>query len=97
MEYVMLIVMIMAAFLVFQKYIARGFAGRWKSVGESLGQGRIYDPTRTTECIYDFQATNLWYDQNCFVSSGCDCLSVQANTTTCRDCIISCASPLCNN
>ncbi|OGX28682.1 MAG: hypothetical protein A2705_03160 [Omnitrophica WOR_2 bacterium RIFCSPHIGHO2_01_FULL_52_10] len=95
MEYIMLIVLVLGAFLVFQKYIARGFAGRWKAVGESLGQGRIYDPRRTTECIFDFQYTSLWYDKACFEGSGCDCLSVRANTTTCEDCIVGCAAPEC--
>ncbi len=96
-EYVMLIVVVLGAFLVFQKYIARGFAGRWKSVGESMGQGRIYDPRLTTECIYDFQYTHRWYDQACFESSGCDCLSVRATNATCRDCIQDCAYIRCNS
>src|SRR3989338_5895528 len=85
-EYITLIVLILGAFLVFQKYIARGFAGRWKSVGESMGQGRIYDPRMTTECIFDSLYTNLWYDKACFDSRGCDCLSVRANVDTCQDC-----------
>ena len=93
----MLIVIVLGAFLVFQKYIARGFAGRWKSVGESLGQGRIYDPKMTTECVYDFQYTHNWYDQACFTADGCDCLSVRANWTTCKGCIQGCASAFCNN
>lgn len=91
----MLIVLVLGAFLVFKKYIARGFAGRWKSVGESLGQGRIFDPTLTRECIFDFQFTNLWYDQACFEADQCDCLTVRANTTTCRDCIQGCAAAEC--
>lgn len=96
-EYITLVVMVLAVFWVFQKYIARGFAGRWKAVGESLGQGRIYDPRKTTECIYDSQNTFVWYDQSCFEASGCDCLTVRANATTCRDCILSCATSMCNN
>ena len=63
MEYIILTVMILAAFFVFQKYIARGFAGRWKAVGESLGQGRIYDPRMTTECISDRWSFGAWYDR----------------------------------
>src|SRR3989338_8283101 len=94
-EYITLIVMILAAFLVFQKYIARGFAGRWKAVGESMGQGRIYDPRRTTECVFDFQYTGLWYDKACFDADDCDCLTVRANTTTCENCIEDCASSAC--
>ena len=94
-EYITLIVMILAAFLVFQKYIARGFAGRWKAVGESLGQGRIYDPRLTRECIFDFEHTRLWYDQACFKAYDCDCLSVRSNTATCEDCIEGCADWRC--
>ncbi|HBO98061.1 MAG TPA: hypothetical protein DE315_02915 [Candidatus Omnitrophica bacterium] len=90
-EYAALIVVVLWAFWVFQKYMARGFSGRWKAVGESLGQGRIYDPRLTTECIFDPYETNLWYDQPCFESSGCDCLTVRANATTCHDCIQACA------
>ncbi len=96
-ELIMLITLILVTFLVFQKYIARGFAGRWKSVGESMAQGRIYDPRLTTECIYDHRYTYNWYDQACFEASGCDCLTVRANTATCQDCIISCSSIRCNN
>lgn len=96
MEYVTLVAIILIAFMVFQKYIGRGFAGRWKSVGEALGGGHIYDPRATTECIYDFQYTNSWYDQACFESNGCDCLSVQANATTCQSCIGNCAIARCN-
>lgn len=95
-EYIALVVMILATFWVFQKYIARGFAGRWKAVGESMGQGRIYDPRGTTECIFDFQYTNLWYDKACFDATPCDCLTVRANTATCEDCIKDCASDPCN-
>ena len=94
-EYITLIVMILAAFLVFQKYIARGFAGRWKAVGESLGQGRIYDPRLTRECIFDFEHTGLWYDKACFDADGCDCLTVRANVTTCDNCIRLCAATKC--
>lgn len=96
-EYTVLIVMVLGAFWVFQKYMARGFAGRWKSVGESMSQGRIYDPRLTTECIFSPSYSNLWYDQACFESSGCDCLSVGATTATCRDCIAGCASSRCNS
>ncbi|MBI5150911.1 MAG: hypothetical protein HZA28_09130 [Candidatus Omnitrophica bacterium] len=96
-EYMALIMFILAAFVVFQKYLGRGFTGRWKATGEALGQGRIYDPRKTTECIFDPQHTGLWYDQSCFESSGCDCLTVRANVTTCDNCIQDCASTPCND
>jgi len=94
----MLVILILGALFVFQKYITRGLSGRWKSVGESLGQGRIYDPRMTTECIFDSLYTNLWYDQACFVAQGCDCLSVRANSTTCVGCFnVTCTTIVCNN
>ena len=96
-EYIVLITVVLWAFWVFQKYMARGFAGRWKSVGESMGQGRIYDPRLTRECILNPLYSNFWYDQACFESSGCDCLSVRANATTCRDCIAGCEYIRCNS
>ena len=97
-EYTVLIVLILGVFWVFQKYITRGFAGRWKAVGESMGQGRIYDPKLTTECIFDPLYTGLWYDQACFKSRGCDCLSARANADTCLDCFNSeCVTVTCNN
>lgn len=97
-EYIVLIVLILGAFLVLQKYITRGFAGRWKAVGESMGQGRIYDPRMTTECIFDSLYTNLWYDQACFESQGCDCLSARANADTCKNCFDpACTTVICNN
>ena len=89
-EYMILVVLVLGAFLFFQKYIARAFSGRWKTVGDALGQGRIYDPRKTTECIFDFQFKNLWYEADCFESKGCDCLSVRANATTCKECIEDC-------
>ena len=97
MEYLALIMFVLVAFLIFQKYIVRGFAGRWKAVGESMGQGRIYDPRVTTECIYDSIYTKLWYNKACFESRGCDCLSVRANADTCQDCFSpACTTDICN-
>ena len=61
--------LVLGAFLVFQKYITRGFAGRWKVVGESLGQGRIYDPKLTTECVFD-PPSGVWYNKACVESGG---------------------------
>lgn len=52
MEFLALILFILATFLVFQKYIVRGLSGRWKDAGDALGQGRIYDPHKTLECAY---------------------------------------------
>ncbi len=86
-----LIALISVAYLICQKYIVRAFSGRWKSVGDSLGHGRIYDPQRTLECAYDFQNTHIWYMVDCFDQRCQDeCLSSQGAPAACRDCILSC-------
>lgn len=66
-EYTALLTIILVAFLFFQKYIVRGFAGRWKEAGDSLGYGRQYDPTKTVECSYS-ETFNKWYVEECFSS-----------------------------
>ena len=70
-EYMILIVFILGAFLVMQKYIVRGFAGRWKDIGDSLGQGRLYDSNKTIECAYDFRYYNMWYGVKKYEEHGC--------------------------
>jgi len=44
-EYSLLIVIIIAAFITMQIYIKRGFQGRWKSAVDELGDQ--YDPNKT--------------------------------------------------
>ena len=96
-EFVALIMFLLAAYIVFQKYIVRGFSGRWKGVGDALGQGRIYDPNKTTEC-----ATNvffrqkpgtaaMWYDRTCF-DNNCKpaCLEVTKEKNACLACLAGC-------
>ena len=67
-EFLALILFILAVFLAFQKYIVRGLSGQWKGVGDALGQGRIYDPNMTTECAYYAYPTRggFWYNRTCF-------------------------------
>ena len=67
-EFASLMVFILAAFFVIQKYAARGLMGRWKGVGDGLGQERIYDPNKTLECEYH-PTLKKWYDRVCF--DGC--------------------------
>lgn len=75
MEYLVVIIFILSAFLVFQKYIVRAISGRWKSIGDSWGHGRLYDPNKTTECKFDFRFTNQWYSKACYDQNDCDCES----------------------
>lgn len=101
MEFVALIMFLMAAYIVFQKYIVRGLSGRWKSVGDALGQGRIYDPRHTTECAYKtfFQGVPpVWFDQECFEAQCEDeCLRTTKNSGDCTTCLtVDCQNDLCD-
>ena len=90
-EFVTLIMFILAAFIVFQKYIVRGFTGRWKGVGDSFGQGKIYDPNRSIECAYDPIYTQLWYDRKCYEDNCLEtCLELSPVVADCRACIQGC-------
>lgn len=67
-EYIIILICIMAVLVAFRQYIERGFAGRWKAVGDTFGQGRLYDAhgqdvntvtqwdrlEKTVECAYYF-------------------------------------------
>ena len=63
-EYVMLFVIVMGAFLVMRQYIQNGLQGNWGKTGQAFAYGRQYDPQKTVECDFDEQL-NLWYDHNC--------------------------------
>lgn len=54
-EYTILIIVIIGAIILMQPYIFRGIMGRWKSIGDTFGFGRQYDPGSTvvTENIGD--------------------------------------------
>ncbi|MCA9400080.1 MAG: hypothetical protein KC713_00515 [Candidatus Omnitrophica bacterium] len=94
-EYMILVIFIMAGLILFQKYIMRSLAGRWKQAGDGLGAGRLYDPEHSRQCAYDYMYSNLWYDYRCYELT-CDCLSGLSNKTTCEDCIQVCVTPECN-
>ena len=101
-EFIALTMFILAAFFVFQKYIVRGFSGRWKSVGTMFGQGRIYDPEKTIECaknVFFAGQTAVWYDQRCFEEMCiAPCLKNGSNLDACTFCINSnCLVPECND
>jgi len=66
-EYTLLFVIIIGAFLVMRNYIQRGIFGLWEQSGKSFAFGRQYDPQKTIECSFDGQS-NLWYDHNCAAS-----------------------------
>lgn len=91
-EFAALIMFILTAFLVFQKYISRGLSGRWKGVGDALGQGRIYDPNYTIEC--EFYPGVGWYDRTCYENT---CRSSTCPTPSqCTGCLSGCKSSFCD-
>jgi hypothetical protein len=53
-EYSLLIIIIIAAFITMQIYIKRGFQGRWKSAVDELGDQ--YDPNKSNS-IFTYKMT----------------------------------------
>ena len=95
-EYIVLLLFVIGAILVFQKYVARAISGRWKAVGDSFGSGRQFDPNRTKQCGYDAIYTNQWYDVVCYDNRCNVCFNDPIDDTACENCIRSCPAPLCN-
>ena len=102
-EYVFFLLIVLTVFVYFQKYLVKGISGRFKTVGDSFAQGRLYDgdKAKTSECAFDvFTDSGLWYDSRCFYDT-CgvkDRISTAATDGDCRDCISSCVIPggICN-
>lgn len=95
-EIASLVVFVLTAMLIFQKYIARGMYGKWKQVGDAFGQGRLYDPITSVACGYDqWQDTGLWFNQTCF-DEDCgerDCVAETKDDANCVACIsVTCRS-----
>ena len=93
-EYALLFVIIIGAFLIMRNYIQRGLNGTWAKSGQTFGFGRQYDPQKSIECAFDEQA-NVWYDHNCFENYyKQNCLS---GNNTCEEGIItgSCQTDTC--
>ena len=74
-EYTVLFIIIIGAFLMMKNYIQRGLYGNWARSGQTFAFGRQYDPQKTIDCAYDPISSN-WYDYNCYqyytVSHGCN-------------------------
>lgn len=64
-EYIMVMTVVVAALLLMQKYIVRGFAGYWKDNADTYGHGRQYDPAKTKERAWSAQE-KVWYDKPCY-------------------------------
>ncbi len=63
-EYVMLIIIIMAGLITFQVYIKRGMQGQYRKTGEGFGLLRQYNTGATKDCAYD-PNIRIWYSQAC--------------------------------
>jgi hypothetical protein len=92
-EYTVLFIIIIGAFLIMRNYMQRGIFGMWGKAGQSFAFGRQYDSQKTIECSFDEQS-NLWYDRNCFLS-----LSNQQCDTVCQEGIMnsSCQTDSCSS
>jgi hypothetical protein len=98
-EYVMIFIIVMGAFLVMRSYIQRGIFGMSSRTGKTFAFGRQYDPQKTVDCGFD-GITGSWYDNNCFKASKCTlgnatceqgCL---AGSSCANQCVpVSCSSP----
>ena len=69
-EYTVLFIIVIGAFLVMSKYIQRGIFGNWGQSGKAFAFGRQYDAQKSVDCGFDEQS-NVWYDRNCFKYKGC--------------------------
>jgi len=83
-EYAVLLVIVIGAFLIMRNYIQRGIFGFWGQTGQSFAFGRQYDSQKTIECSFDEQS-NLWYDRNCFETKRQTCT---IGDTVCEEGII---------
>jgi len=73
-EFAALVVFVISALLVFQRYIYRGMAGSWKAAGDAFGHGRQYDPRNfgengelggTLELFFDYTHCKPGYRPPC--------------------------------
>jgi len=90
-EFTVLFVIVIGAFLIMRNYIQRGMYGQWGKSGQSFAFGRQFDSQRSIECSYD-EVSGLWYDHNC-VESQCP-----GGSPTCMEGIIkggTCSSSSC--
>ncbi len=89
-EYMAMLVLVLAAFMVINKYALRAMMGRWKTVGDSFDVGRQFDPLITKRGAYDSFYSQRWYNQDCFEQSNCTCAGVDSSPITCGNCICLC-------
>jgi len=66
-EYTLLFVIVLSAFLVMKNSIQRGFYGSWAQSGQSFAFGRQYDSGKSIDCEFD-DKSNTWFDRNCIAA-----------------------------
>ncbi len=80
-EVTAVLIVILMVLISFRGYIQRGLTGRWKSVGDTFGQTKQYDPRGfgdmgasggTLDCFFD-RSTNKWVVEDCYRERKCDC------------------------
>ena len=93
-EYSLLFIIIIGAFLVMRSSIQRGLYGTWAKAGQSFAFGRQFDSEKTIECSFD-ATSSRWYDRNCYKAYITN--AVCNGSQDCQEAAItSCASSSCN-
>ena len=107
-EYVTVLILVMAVFMLFSYYIKRAIAGRWKTSADMVGEERIFDAsgpvTGTRECAFleNFAGIGaIWYSPVCYQNNKCGekCFGFEAThvgMAECRACIEGCRDPMCD-
>lgn len=102
-EGIMVVVFVLTALFIFQKYILRAFSGRWRQTGETFSYGRQFDPEKTIECRFYENADRsiqIWYEAGCFETHCRDiCFEEKMSSDACQNCISghSCLTPQCQD
>ena len=67
-EYIVMLMLLVAGMAAMQPFIARAFNGSWKKSGDSFGYGRQYEAGKSMECAYSqiSPTFGVWYDNNCY-------------------------------
>lgn len=64
-EYLALLMMICALFIMSSQLVRNGIQGYYRRSGEGFAYLRQHDPRRTRDCLWEPQLT-VWYSEKCF-------------------------------
>lgn len=62
-EYIVVVLVLMAVFTSMAYMLPRIMASRWKTAADTFGLQKQYDPKKTVECGY---YEGVWYEATCF-------------------------------